>query len=104
MSGDGNERETEMRRIGALQLGNVVGDRTGMIRFEFLVAAVEKALERRLRRITGISGRNIDQARASNLSVHVVTLNTSKSSNPRAIAATCFGYSRSVTRDRHASS
>ena len=52
---DGDETDAEMRGVGALQLGNVIGDRAGIIRFEFLVAAGQKALQRRLVGITGIS-------------------------------------------------
>ena len=37
MAIDGDEGDTKMRRIGALQLGDVIGDRTGIVRFEFLV-------------------------------------------------------------------
>src|SRR6266702_1869786 len=101
---DGSTRNRRSRRIGALQLGNVVGDRTGMIRFEFLVAAVQKALERRLRGIAGVSGRDIDKARANYLGVHVVTLNNLKQSNSRATTAACSGYSRPSARQRRASS
>ena len=57
MAVDGDESDAEMRGVGALQFGNVIGDRAGMIRSEFLVTAVQKALERRLVGIAGISER-----------------------------------------------
>jgi hypothetical protein len=75
---DGDEGDTEMLRIGALQLGNVIGDRTGIVRFEFFVTARQKVLERRLIGITGISGGETALGRANNLSVHVITLNDRK--------------------------
>ena len=70
MAVDGNERDAEMRGIGALQLGNVIGDRAEIVRFEFLVASLQKALERRLVGIAGISGDEIAFGGLANLGVH----------------------------------
>ncbi len=46
---DGGEADAEMRRIGLLQLRNVVGHRTAMIVFELRVAPDQKAAQRRQR-------------------------------------------------------
>jgi hypothetical protein len=62
---DGDERDPEMRRVGPLQLGNIVGERARMISFEFLVAAVQEALERRLSGISSISGGGIGHSRTA---------------------------------------
>ena len=74
MAVDGNETDAEMRGVGALQLGNVIGDRAGIIRFEFLVASLQKALERRLVGIAGISEGEIAFGRVANLGVHIITM------------------------------
>ena len=71
---DGDESDAEMRGIGALQLGNVIGDRAGIVRFEFLVTARQKVLERRLVGIAGISGGETAFGRAANLGVHIITI------------------------------
>lgn len=46
---DSGEADAEMRRIGLLQLRNVVGHRATMIAFEFRVALDQKAAQRRQR-------------------------------------------------------
>ena len=48
MAVDGDEADAEMRGIGPLQLGDIVGDRAGIVGSEFFVASGQKALERRL--------------------------------------------------------
>jgi hypothetical protein len=52
---DGDERDPELGRIGSLQLRDVVGNRTGIICFELLVAAGQKSLQRGLCGVSGIS-------------------------------------------------
>ena len=75
---DGDETDAEMRRIGALKLGDVIGDRAGMVRSEFLVAGGQKPLKRRLVGVTGISAAEIAFGRTGNLGVHIITLNGKK--------------------------
>ena len=72
---DGDEADTENCRVGALQLGDVIGDRAGMVRSEFLVAGGQKPLQRRLVGVTGISGGKTAFGRTGNLGVHIITLN-----------------------------
>jgi hypothetical protein len=67
-----------MRRIGALQLRDVIGDRAGIVRSEFLVAGSQEPLKRRLVGVTGISGGEIAFGRTGNLGVHIITLNGKK--------------------------
>ena len=72
---DGDETDAEMRGIGALQLGNVIGDRAGIVRPEFLVTGGQEPLKRRLVGVTGISGGETAFGRTGNLGVHIITLN-----------------------------
>ena len=81
-----------MRRVGALQLRNIIGNGARIVRFEFLVAARQETLERRLGGVTGISDRDPGHCWSSNLSVHEISLNTEDLSNPCAIAASSLGY------------
>ena len=86
MAVDGDERDAEMRGIGALQLGNVVGDRAGIVRLEFLVTAGQEMLQRRLVGVAGISGGEVGFGRANNLGVHNSSpLNRNNRSNIRAM-------------------
>src|SRR5262245_15508727 len=59
-----------MRRVGALQLGNVVGHGAGMIGSKFLVAVSEKTLQRRLGGISGSARGGNDVAWMNDLGVH----------------------------------
>ena len=71
---DGHEADAEMRGVGALQLRDIIGDRAGIIRSEFLVACAQKALQRRLVGIAGVYGGETGFGRAANLGVHIITM------------------------------
>jgi len=67
---DGDESDPEMRRIGSLQLRDVVGNGAGIICFELLVAAGEKSLQRGLCGVSGISRLGSATGRKRYLGVH----------------------------------
>ena len=71
---DGREADAEMRGVGLAQFRDVIGDRAGIIRFEFLVTSPQKALQRRLVGIAGVYGGETGFGRAANLGVHIITM------------------------------
>jgi hypothetical protein len=78
MAIDGDQADAEMRWVGALQFGDIIRYCTGIIRFEAIVTAGQETLERRFVSIAGISGGEITNGGASNLGVHIITLNGKK--------------------------
>ena len=71
---DGDESNAEMCWISSLQLRDVVCDRTGIVRFEFFVAAGQELPQRRLGGVSGILDLEIGAGRTDNLGVHDIFL------------------------------